>query len=33
MKDEKGNITINTNKIQSIIAVFFENLYSSELES
>jgi hypothetical protein len=27
MKDEKGDITTNTNEIQRIIREYFENLY------
>jgi RNA-binding protein YlmH len=33
IKDEKGNIITNTNEIQRIIWTYFENLYSSKLES
>jgi hypothetical protein len=33
IKDKKGNITTNTNKIKSIIREYFENLYSSKLEN
>jgi hypothetical protein len=29
IRDEKGDITSNTNKIQRIIREYFENLYSS----
>jgi RNA-binding protein YlmH len=32
-RDEKGDITTNTNKIQRIIREYFENLYSSKLEN
>jgi hypothetical protein len=33
IRDEKGNITTNTNKIQRIMSEYFENLYSSKLEN
>jgi hypothetical protein len=33
IKDEKGDITTNTNEIQKIIREYFENLYSSKLEN
>jgi RNA-binding protein YlmH len=33
MRDEKGDLTMNTNKIQKIISKYFENLYSSKLEN
>jgi hypothetical protein len=33
IKDEKGDITTNTNEIQSIIREYFQNLYSSNLEN
>jgi CRISPR/Cas system type I-B associated protein Csh2 (Cas7 group RAMP superfamily) len=33
VRDEKGGITTNTNKIQRIIREYFENLYSSKLEN
>jgi hypothetical protein len=33
IKDEKGDITTNTNKIQRIIREYFENLYSNKLEN
>jgi hypothetical protein len=33
IKDEKGHMTTNTNKIQRIIKEYFENLYSSNLEN
>jgi hypothetical protein len=33
IRDEKGDITTNTNKIQNIIKEYFENLYSSKLEN
>jgi hypothetical protein len=33
IRDEKGDITTNTNKIQRIIREYFENLYSSKLEN
>jgi RNA-binding protein YlmH len=33
IKDEKGDITTNTNKIQIIIRKNFKNLYSSKLEN
>jgi hypothetical protein len=32
IRDKRGNITTNTNKIQRIIREYFENLYSSKLE-
>jgi hypothetical protein len=32
IRDEKGDITTNTNEIQKIIREYFENLYSSKLE-
>jgi hypothetical protein len=32
IKEEKGGITTNTNKIQTIIRETFENLYLSELK-
>jgi hypothetical protein len=31
-RDEKGDITTNTNEIHRIIREYFENLYSSKLE-
>jgi hypothetical protein len=31
IRDEKGNITVNTNEIQRIISEYFENLHSSKL--
>jgi ubiquinone biosynthesis protein Coq4 len=33
IRDEKRDITTNTNKIQKIIIEYFENLYSSKLEN
>jgi hypothetical protein len=33
IRDEKGDITTNTNKIQRIITEYFENLYSGKLEN
>jgi hypothetical protein len=33
IKDEKGDITTNTNEIQRIIREYFENLFSSKLEN
>jgi hypothetical protein len=33
IRDEKGDITTNTNKIQRIIRGYFENLHSSKLEN
>jgi hypothetical protein len=33
IRDEKGDITTNDNKIQRIIREYFENLYSSKLEN
>jgi hypothetical protein len=33
IRDEKGDITTNTGKIQRIIREYFENLYSSKLEN
>jgi hypothetical protein len=33
IRDEKGNITTNTNKIQMIIRVYFENLHCNKLEN
>jgi hypothetical protein len=33
IRDEKGDITTNTNDIQSIIREYFENLNSSKLEN
>jgi hypothetical protein len=33
IKDEKGDITTNTNEIQRIMREYFENLYSSKLEN
>jgi hypothetical protein len=33
LRDEKGDITTNTNKIQRIIREYFENLYSSKLKN
>jgi hypothetical protein len=33
IKDEKRNITTNTSEIQRTIREYFENLYSSKLES
>jgi hypothetical protein len=33
IRDEKGDITMNTKKIQKIIREYFENLYSSKLEN
>jgi hypothetical protein len=32
IKDEKGDITINTKEIQRINSQYFKNLYSSKLE-
>jgi hypothetical protein len=32
IKDEKGDVTTNTNKIQKILREYFENLHPSELE-
>jgi hypothetical protein len=32
-RNEKGDITTNTNKIQRIIREYFENLYSSKMEN
>jgi hypothetical protein len=32
IRDEKGDITTNTNEIQRTIGEYFENLYSSKLE-
>jgi hypothetical protein len=32
IKDEKGDITTNTNEIQRIIREYFRNLYSIKLE-
>jgi hypothetical protein len=31
-KDEKGDITTNTNKIQRVIWEFFDNLHSNKLK-
>jgi sulfur relay (sulfurtransferase) DsrC/TusE family protein len=31
IRDEKGDITTNTNEIQRIIREYFENLYSNKL--
>jgi hypothetical protein len=33
IRDEKGDMTTNTNKIHKIISEYFENLYSSKLEN
>jgi hypothetical protein len=33
IRNEKGKITTNTNKIQGIIRDYFENLYSNKLEN
>jgi hypothetical protein len=33
IKDEKRDITTNTNEVQGIIREYFENLYSSKLEN
>jgi uncharacterized coiled-coil DUF342 family protein len=33
IRDEKGDITTSTNKIQRIIREYFENLFSSKLEN
>jgi hypothetical protein len=33
IRDEKGDITTNTNKIQRITREYFENLYSNKLEN
>jgi hypothetical protein len=33
IRNEKGDITINTNEIQKIIREYFENLYSSKLDN
>jgi hypothetical protein len=33
IRDEKGDINTNTNKIQRIIIEYFEKLYSSKLEN
>jgi hypothetical protein len=33
IRDEKGDITTNTNEIERIIREYFENLYSSKLEN
>jgi hypothetical protein len=33
IRDEKGDITTNTNEIQRIITEYFENLYSRKLEN
>jgi hypothetical protein len=33
IRDEKGEITTNTNEIQRIIGEYFEYLYSSKLEN
>jgi hypothetical protein len=33
IRDEKGNIIRNTNKIQRILTAYFGNLYSSKLEN
>jgi ubiquinone biosynthesis protein Coq4 len=33
IRDEKGDITTNTNEIQRIIREYFENLYFSKLEN
>jgi hypothetical protein len=33
IRDEKGDITTNTNEIQTIIQEYFENLQSSKLEN
>jgi hypothetical protein len=33
IRDEKGDITTNTNEIQRIISEYFENLYSRKLEN
>jgi hypothetical protein len=33
IRDEKGNITANTNEIQGIIRKYFKNLYTNKLKS
>jgi hypothetical protein len=33
IRDEKGDINMNTKKIQKIFREYFENLYSSKLEN
>jgi hypothetical protein len=33
IRDEEGDMTTNTNKIQRIIREYFENLYSSKMEN
>jgi hypothetical protein len=33
IKDEKGDITTNTNEIQKTIRDYFENLHSNKLEN
>jgi transcription termination factor NusB len=33
VRDEKGDITMNTKKIQKITTEYFKNLYSSKLEN
>jgi hypothetical protein len=33
IRDEKGDITTNTNEIQRIITEYLENLYSRKLEN
>jgi hypothetical protein len=33
IKDEKGDMTTNTNEVQKIIREYFENLYSNKLEN
>jgi hypothetical protein len=33
IRDEKGDITTNTNEIQKIIREYLENLYSRKLEN
>jgi hypothetical protein len=33
IRNEKGEITTNTKKIQGIIREYFENLYSNKLEN
>jgi hypothetical protein len=33
IRDDKGDITTNTNEIQRIIREYFENMYSNKLEN
>jgi hypothetical protein len=33
IRDEKGDITTNSNEIQRIMKEYFENLYSNKLEN